>query len=81
MASNGTTLARGAIGLGIGHSFLKFVTPLSYPSSEAGLAIGIWYVIGLVVLAYLYARHPGRLPEMKRVFADEPAPEADQVTA
>jgi hypothetical protein len=21
---------------------------------------------------YLYARHPGRLPEMKRVFADEP---------
>jgi hypothetical protein len=67
--------------LGIGHSFLKFVTPLSYSSSEAGLAIGIWYLIGVVVLIYLYARHPERLPEMKRVFADEPEPAADQVTA
>ena len=67
--------------LGIGHSFLKFVTPLSYPSSEAGLAIGIWYLIGIVVLIYLYARHPERLPEMKRVFADEPEPAPDQVTA
>jgi hypothetical protein len=42
----------------IGSSFLKFVTPLSYPANETGLAIGIWSVIGLVVLAYLYARHP-----------------------
>jgi hypothetical protein len=67
--------------LGIGHSFLKFVTPLSYPSSEAGLAIGIWYLIGVVVLIYLYARHPARLPEMKRVFADEAEPAADQVAA
>ena len=67
--------------LGLGSSFLKFVTPLSYPSSETGLAIGIWYVIGLVVLVYLYVRHPERLPEMKRVFADEPEPEADQVAA
>ena len=66
--------------LGIGHSFLKFVTPLSYPSSEAGLAIGIWYVVGVVVLVYLYVRHPARLPEMKRVFADEPEPAAEQVT-
>jgi hypothetical protein len=66
--------------LGIGSSFLKFVTPLSYPSSEAGLAIGIWFVIGLFVLAYLYARHPERLPQMKRVFADEPEPAAEPVT-
>jgi amino acid transporter len=57
--------------LGLGSSFLKFVTPLSSPASEAGLAIGIWYVIGLVVLAYLYLRHPERLPEMRRVFAEE----------
>jgi amino acid transporter len=62
--------------LGIGSSFLKFVTPLSYPASETGLAIGIWYVIGLVVLGYLYARHPERLPEMKRVFADDAPPSA-----
>ena len=64
--------------LGLGSSFLKFVTPLSYPSSETGLAIGIWYVIGIVVLAYLYLRHPARLPEMRRVFADEEPPAADE---
>src|ERR1700683_4027492 len=62
--------------LGIGSSFLKFVTPLSYPSSETGLAIGIWYIIGVVVLVYLYIRHPARLPEMRRVFADEELPPA-----
>jgi amino acid transporter len=67
--------------LGIGSSFLKFVTPLSYPSSETGLAIGIWYLIGLGVLGYLYLRHPQRLAEMKRVFADEALPaEPEQVT-
>jgi ABC-type thiamin/hydroxymethylpyrimidine transport system permease subunit len=64
--------------LGLGSSFLKFVTPLTYPSSETGLAIGIWYVIGVVVLVYLAVRHPGRLPEMKRVFADEPEPAAGE---
>jgi pimeloyl-ACP methyl ester carboxylesterase len=56
--------------LGTGSSFLKFVTPLICPFSETDQIIGIWYVIGLVVLGYLYARHPQRLPEMKRVFAD-----------
>jgi amino acid transporter len=61
--------------LGLGSSFLKFVTPLSYPSSETGLIIGIWFVIGLIVLAYLYARHPERLPEMKKVFSDDVPPE------
>src|ERR1700691_3403877 len=55
--------------LGIGSSFLKFVTPLSYPSSETGLAIGIWYIIGIVVLVYLYIRHPALLPELPRGFA------------
>jgi hypothetical protein len=49
---------------------------LSYPSSETGLAIGIWYIIGIVVLVYLYLRHPARLPEMRRVFADEEPPAA-----
>ena len=58
--------------LGIGGSVLKFVAPLSYPSSETGLVIGIWFIIGIAVLIYLYARHPARLPEMKRVFGDEP---------
>jgi amino acid transporter len=66
--------------LGIGHSFLKFVTPLTYPSSEAGLAIGIWYLIGIVVLIYLYARHRERLAEMKMVFDEEALPAAEPVT-
>jgi amino acid transporter len=58
--------------LGIGRSVFKFVAPLSYPSSDTGLVIGVWFLIGIAVLLYLYARHPSRLPEMKRVFADEP---------
>ena len=58
--------------LGIGSSALRFVTPLTYPSSETGLVIGVWYLIGIAVLGYLYVRHPARLPEMRRVFADEP---------
>jgi amino acid transporter len=67
--------------MGIGASVLKFVTPLAYPSSEAGLAIGIWYVLGVIVLAYLYIRHPERLPQMRRVFADEPvAPRTEAVS-
>jgi amino acid transporter len=59
--------------MGIGGSVLKFVEPLSYPSSLTGLIIGIWFVLGIGALVYLYARHPSRLPEMKRVFADEPS--------
>ena len=67
--------------LGVGSSVLKFVTPLTYPASETGLAIGIWYVIGLVVLVYLLVRHPERLPEMRRVFADDDlAPERARET-
>jgi hypothetical protein len=67
--------------MGIGRSVLKFVAPLRYPSSGAGLAIGIWYLIGVAVLIYLYAPHPSRLPEMKRVFADEPASASAQPVA
>ena len=63
MAAAETTLARGAIGL----REVLF-------QSVTGLAIGIWYVIGIVVLVYLYIRHPARLPEMRRVFADEDLP-------
>jgi hypothetical protein len=58
--------------LGIGKSVLKFVSPLTYPISETGLITGVWFLIGLAVLIYLYARHASRLPEMRQVFADEP---------
>jgi hypothetical protein len=62
--------------LGIGKSVLKFVSPLTYPSSETGLIIGIWYAIGVVVLIYLYVRHPARLPKMQQVFSDDTTPTA-----
>jgi hypothetical protein len=61
--------------LGIGKSVLSFVSPLSYPISETGLVIGIWFAIGVVVLIYLYVRHPARLPKMQQVFSDDVAPE------
>ena len=57
--------------MGIGGSVLKFVAPLSYPSSETGLIISIWFLLGVGALIYLYIRHPSRLPEMKRVFTDD----------
>jgi amino acid transporter len=67
--------------MGIGGSVLKFVAPLSYPSSEAGLGIGIWYLIGVIALAYLYVKHPARLGEMKRVFDETPAAPAAEPIA
>jgi hypothetical protein len=62
--------------LRIGKSVLKFVSPLSYPISETGLIIGIWCAIGVVVLIYLYIRHPARLPKMQQVFSDDAVPAA-----
>ena len=40
------------------------------------MTIGIWYLIGLAVLIYLYVRHPARLPKMQQVFSDDMAPTA-----
>jgi amino acid transporter len=57
-----------AAALGVGKSWLKFVSPLPYPVSEAGLAVGIWFVAGLIYLGYLRARHPDRVRDMARVF-------------
>jgi amino acid transporter len=57
-----------AAAVGVGSSALKFVSPLPYPISEAGLAVGIWFAIGLVYLAYLLRRHPSRVHDMEKVF-------------
>ena len=60
---------------------LKFVTPLTYPASLTGDIIIAWFVLGVLLLAYFYIRHPERLPRMRRVFGDEPvAREEPQVT-
>jgi hypothetical protein len=47
---------------------LKFVSPLPYPVSQAGLAVGIWFAIGVLYLVYLAARHPARVRDMEEVF-------------
>lgn len=51
-----------------------FVTELTAPVSYAGPIVGIWMAAGLVVLAVLMRRHPGRIAETARVHLDEPAP-------
>jgi hypothetical protein len=57
-----------AAALGVGTSWLKFVSPLPYPVSQAGLAVGIWFAVGVIYLAYLAARHPDRVRAMGQVF-------------
>ncbi len=57
-----------AAAVGVGSSVLKFVSPLPYPISEAGLVVGIWFLIGMIYLAYLLRRHPERVHDMDKVF-------------
>ena len=57
-----------AAAVGVGSSALKFVSPLPYPISEAGLVVGIWFLIGLIYLAYLLRLHPERVRDMDKVF-------------
>ena len=62
---------------GAGIPVFSFITPLPSPLSYAGPAVGIWVVIGLIYLGYLYARHPERVRETRRIFiTDEPQPVA-----
>ena len=57
-----------AAAVGVGGSWLKFVSPLPYPISQAGLAVGIWFAAGVVYLVYLAARHPDCVQAMGKVF-------------
>jgi amino acid transporter len=57
-----------ASALGIGSSVFKFVSPLPYPISVAGVVVIIWFIIGLVYLAYLLWRHPDRIKDMGKVY-------------
>ncbi len=56
--------------LGLAGSTLKFVTPLPYPISLCGPILGVWYFVGVLYLAYLFARHPERLKETTRIFVE-----------
>jgi amino acid transporter len=54
--------------LGVGTSIFKFVSPLTYPISLAGIVVIVWFVLGLVYLGYLLVRHRERVTDMGRVF-------------
>jgi amino acid transporter len=60
---------------GAGLPVFSFITPLPRPLSYAGPAVGAWVVLGIIYMVYLYARHPNRIVETRRVFvAEEPQP-------
>jgi hypothetical protein len=60
---------------GTGIPVFSFITPLPSPLSYAGPAVWAWVLIGLSYPGYLYARHPNRIVETRRVFiTDEPPP-------
>ncbi|HEY1919532.1 MAG TPA: APC family permease [Streptosporangiaceae bacterium] len=58
----------------LGIKLFKFVSPLAYPYSLAGIIIGAWYALGVALLIYYAVRHPERIRETARVFMEtEPA--------
>ncbi|HVD15253.1 MAG TPA: APC family permease [Actinomycetota bacterium] len=60
----------------VGIQAFSFVSALPYPISLVGRVVGIWYVIGVVILVLLLARRPERLRDTGRVFVEEDAVEA-----
>jgi amino acid transporter len=63
-------------GAGIKAPGLSFITPLSAPLSYMGPAAGIWMVIGVIYLVYLYARHRQRIVDVGLIHIDaDPVPE------
>jgi amino acid transporter len=56
---------------GAGIPVFSFITPLPAPLSYAGPAVGVWMVLGIIYMAYLYVRHPSRIAETRRVFIDQ----------
>ncbi|GHH72075.1 amino acid permease [Streptomyces sulfonofaciens] len=53
-----------------------FVSELTAPVSYAGPVVGLWLLAGVLVLAVLAKRHPGRIAETARVHLDdEPLPD------
>jgi len=55
---------------GVGIKAFNFITPLSPPYSYMGPAVGVWMIIGLIYLIFLYARHKQRVTEVGMVHLD-----------
>jgi amino acid transporter len=64
------------VAIGMGGSVFDFISPLPYPFSVVGPVVGIWYLIGIVYLIYLYTSAPQRVKDTARVFMEEEAAEA-----
>ena len=59
----------------LGIKLFKFVSPLAYPYSLAGIIIGAWYALGVIMLTYYALKHPDRIRQTARVFMEaEPHP-------
>lgn len=54
-----------------GIQVFSFIAPLTAPSSYAGIVVGAWLLVGVVLLAYFASRHPERVTEMSRVHLDD----------
>ena len=53
----------------------SFISRLTPPTSYAGPAVGVWMVLGVLYLIWLYVRHPARVAEVARIHLDEPGDE------
>lgn len=61
----------------LGIKLFSFISPLTYPLSLAGIVIGVWYALGVVLVIYFALRHPRRIADTAKVFMeDEDAAEA-----
>jgi amino acid transporter len=56
---------------GAGIKVFSFVSSLSYPLNLAGPIVGAWYLAGVGVMVYLFARHPERIRQTGTVFVDD----------
>jgi hypothetical protein len=67
---------------GAGIPIVSFATPLSWPLSLTGPIVGVWYVIGMGIAIYLYARRRASLRTLSESTVDiEPTPHGAMATA
>lgn len=61
----------------LGITVFSFISPLTFPLNYAGPVVIAWFVLGIVWLGYLMARHPERVQATAHIFKDEmPEPDA-----
>jgi amino acid transporter len=55
---------------GAGIPVFSFISPLPAPYSYMGPAMGVWMLLGVVYLVYIYRTHPARVMEVGTVHLD-----------